>query len=135
MARLLRAVLFITGLVLLVQCKKDDDQLFLKLTVKDYRGHTVPGIRVYIFDTPTFSSANEPGKAKHSGVTNEEGVATFLLNELFESEPIYRQTLVSLIAFDRDKQEIGRTQVLITEGKNAEGTMVLGNGYENISSL
>jgi hypothetical protein len=134
MTRFLPALLLITGLMLLNQCKKDEEAR-VRVTIKDSDGHPVSAITVYMFDAPSSENVvHDPTRAVYSTISDNEGVATFLLGDVFGAEPIYRQTLLYFMVFNAESQVVGKIQLLLTEGKSAYGTMILSAGYTNISS-
>lgn len=134
MTRFLHVLFLIIGLLMLSQCKKDDEAR-VRVIINDSKGYPVPAISVYMFDASlSESSVYRPSEALHSTHTDDDGVATFLLDHIFGAGTIYRQTLLHFIVFNADNQVIGKLQLLLTDGKNADGTMVLNSDYINISS-
>lgn len=123
-----------TGLFFLTQCTKDKNESTVALTVMDASGHTMPSVTVSMFDQPLLGmTGSEPVKATRTAVSDEKGVASFLLNDLFEMAPIYRQTLLYFVVFNTKGEVIGAADIVVTEGKKTKGVLILQFPLEDVS--
>ena len=123
-----------SGLFFLAQCTKDKKESTVTLTVKDVSGHTKSSVTVYMFNQSLTGVANsESVKATRTAVSDNKGLVSFPLDDLFEMTPIYRQTLLYFVVFNTNGEVIGTADILVTEGKSTQGVLILQFPVDDVS--
>ena len=115
-------------------CEKDDDNSNVsskvEITLKELTGKLVSNETIYMFTEPsTETFGNKPIYAKKSSVTNESGIASFELQEVFDLDAVSSQTTlyftvlskVSTTSYDV-KGTIG---VTVKKGESYKKTLTL----------
>lgn len=129
MKKFLFLSLFAMISVLMVSCNRDNDdqeKTETLISVKVQKNGTAQsGVTVYMFD----ESSNKVGFfkpffAKKSVVTDDNGVATFRLQEVFDLNVISSQTTLYFGVFENDTV-LGRTGTTVDKGKNKTITISL----------
>ena len=98
-------------------CEKESDKATVKVKVTQ-NGQPQSGITVYMFsknqspDTDFFT----PFYARRQSITENDGIATFELQDTFDLEIINEQTTLYFGVFDGDKL-LGRSALTIKKGE------------------
>lgn len=115
------AILFIT----MTSCDKEDEETgaVAKITVLE-SGVTKSGIVVYMFSDREGPSSSffTPFHSDKSVVTDDNGIATFELQEIYDLDAIDSQTTIYFGVFSGDNN-IGYTAMTIKKGDNKSGTI------------
>jgi hypothetical protein len=95
----------------LLGCYKKKETI-LQVNVRDISGTTIKGAKVELYADPTDTSSNNQLAINFSEISNEDGTATFNLNEIYKSG----QTGVAIIkAKATYYNKTGQTIIQITE--------------------
>jgi hypothetical protein len=113
-------------------CEKEEETVSSKveITVKDGSGNLVANETVYMFKEPaTETFGNNPIYANKNCITNDSGVATFELQDVFDLDPISTQTSLYFTIFSKIsgtsyivKSTVG---VTIKKGETLKKTMTI----------
>ncbi|MBN1112336.1 MAG: hypothetical protein JXA53_05410 [Bacteroidales bacterium] len=117
MKKILNLLLVLSFVVGMSSCKKDDENPNTKvvITVKDALGKVKPNTTVHMLDEAASETlGNNPIFAMKSVVTDDNGVATFELQELFDLDVTATQTTLYFTIFE--KSSFTTYKVLATAG-------------------
>lgn len=111
----------------LTACQSGKADATVKVKVVSLLGIPQAGESVYMFKATTWNHSTSFRTPLHKhkvAVTDQDGVATFELQETFDLEIIDSQTTLYFATFDKDGQTIkGQTAVTIKKGETKEATI------------
>ena len=124
--KLLSILLSTVLLMTITSCDKEDAETGATAEVKVMESGTIKtGVTVHMFSEQTGPSTTffEPFFAKKTVITESDGIATFILQDIIDLEAIDNQTTLYFAVFNDDEEELGRTAMTIEKGETKSATI------------
>ena len=104
--------------------EKNDVKAYVKIEVKE-DGIAKSDLTVYMFTEQTGPGTIffKPFHSRKSVLTDNEGIATFKLNETFGFNPVTNQTTLYYGVFGQNDVVLGSVEVIIKKGETKEATI------------